>query len=219
MITIEELNKKAEKYVPKNPRIEDRRYYFLNDEEIKRMKDATALFSPEQRDTYHAMLCLMLNSGLRRENVRNLRIEQIDWENRVIRLREAEIKTRVSTIVPFNDETARSLRAVIGGRTSGNVFLHKTQGKDSRMTYSKPQINNIIGSVGRKAGIQPKEKFHNVNPHLLRHTWAKKCKEAGVPKEIVRAWGGWTSNKMLDEIYGQPSIETLTTVFREKVVW
>jgi len=215
VITLVETKKK---YEPKNPRIEDRRYYYLTDEEIKKLKLATTQYPAELQNTYHAMICLMLYSGLRRDNVLNLKFEQIDWDNQVLRIHKADIKTRLSTIVPFNDETGRYLRAVIGGRKDGYVFLHKTQGKDSQRRYTPAQINNIVGSIGKKAGVLPKEKFKNVNPHLLRNTWVKKCKEAGVSREACKAWGGWKSFKMIDEVYGQPTIDQLKTEF-SKVNW
>lgn len=201
-----------------NPKIEDRRYYRLTDDEIKRMRDATATYPPGIRDNYHCMLLLMLTSGLRRDNVVNLRVEQVDWENQALRIKAPDIKTRISTIAPFTEETARYLRVLIGSRTSGYVFMHKTKGKESEKRYTLAQINNIIGSIGKRAQVAPKENFSHVNPHLLRHTWVRKCKEAGIPKEYVRAAGGWTSFKMIDEVYGQAGIEELAREFK-KVNW
>ncbi len=41
-----------------------------------------------------------------------------------------------------------------------------------------------------------------VTPHSLRHTWATLHLARGTPIEWVRKMGGWTSAKMLLDVYG-----------------
>ncbi len=41
-----------------------------------------------------------------------------------------------------------------------------------------------------------------VTPHTLRHSWASLHLARGTPIEWVRAMGGWSSAKMLLDVYG-----------------
>ena len=42
----------------------------------------------------------------------------------------------------------------------------------------------------------------HASPHVLRHTWASRHLAAGTPLKWVQARGGWTTAKMLLDVYG-----------------
>lgn len=198
-------------------RILDRSDYFLSMDEAKRLKEA-ALGAGERSTTYYALVCLMLNCGLRRAEAINLLVEQVNFEVGMIEM-GMDTKTRTPRKVPFNDELRRVLIQLVGGRKDGAVFMHSSKGYSVRR-YSTMQVNNIIATLGQKAGIPPKSiGLKTVNPHLLRHSWAKFCQKAGMDKNHVRVMGGWKTMKMLDLIYGTPDYESVSKDYHEKMNW
>jgi len=199
-------------------KITDRSAYFLSHDEAKRLKDA-ALTYGVLSTTYYALVSLMLNCGLRRAEAINLKIEQVNMADSMIEL-GTETKTKTPRKIPFSDDLRKSLLQLIGTRKDGYVFMHRTKGGTSERKYSTMQVNNIIGSIGVRAGIKPKNPgMKHVNPHLLRHSWAKFCQRAGMDKNHVRVMGGWRSMKMLDLVYGTPDYESVAKDYREKVNW
>ena len=198
-------------------RILDYSKYFLSYEEAKKMKD-TALSFGQKANIYYCLISLMLNCGLRRSEARKLKIEQINMTNMRVEL-GVDTKTRTPRQIPFSENLKMQLLAVIANRTSGFVFMHDSKGR-SKKSYSDAQINNIVATVGAKAGIMPKsDGLKNVNPHLLRHSWVKFCQKAGIDKNNVRVMGGWKTMKMIDLIYGVPDYETISNEYNAKMNW
>ncbi len=205
-------------------RILDYSAYYLSAEEIKKLKE-TALSFGRNAPIYYAMICLMVNCGLRRSEVCNLRIEQINFDGNMVEL-GANTKTRIPRKIPFNDEVARALRLVVGDRKSGFVFVHRTgvlvneRLSYSTRSYTPVSINLVVAKIAKAAGISPKGGgMKNLNPHLLRHTWVKNCKEAGIPEDYVRVMGGWSSEKMIKRVYGVPTYDLISKSVREKMGW
>jgi integrase len=170
----------------------------------------------------------MLNCGLRREEAIKLRIEQINQADRMIEL-GTDTKTHTTRKVPISEELFKHILSIIGRRKEGCLFMHRSKGTSERQ-YTKEQVNNIVANVGREAGIKPKGGavdsdgtvvvgMQNVNPHLLRHTWAKMCQLAGIDKNYVRVMGGWKNMKMLDLIYGTPDYGSVKIDVTKKMNW
>jgi len=209
-------------------RIHNRSLYFLTHEEAKKLKDTALTFGTDRANQYYAIISLGINVGLRRKEIANLNIKQVNLKDKYIQL-GIDTKTRESRIIPIQDDLKKTLIMLIGTRTDGYVILHKSR-KDSKRSYSEVQINNIVAQIGKRADIKPKggiynsdgkflEGMKNINPHLLRHSWAKFCQLAGIEKNITRVMGGWKNNKMLDEIYGTPSMETMLEEGGKKMNW
>lgn len=215
-----QLDKKTGKvkeiYDPINPRVIDRMKLFLSDDEVKMLINvASNQSNTKLSTTYLAMIQLMLYSGLRRENVANLKWNQVDLENKLIELEGIDVKTKMPIKVPIWDETLIHLK-ILKNNSQVYVFMHDTKGtKGSKKRYSLTQINNIVGKLGREANIQPKNNFKNVNPHLLRHTWVRLCKKKGVRKDILKIWGGWKTEKMIEQIYGMPDIDDVKNEYKK----
>lgn len=201
----------------KKRRVLDYSSYFLSLEEAKRLKEAALGFG-ERANTYSALISLMLNCGLRRKEAINLKVEQINLQEMLLEL-GMDTKTRTPRKVPFNEELKRGFLMLIGNRANGQLFMHKSKGNSERR-YTTMQVNNIVRVVGEKAGLKPKsEGLKSINPHLLRHSWAKFCQRAGMDKNHVRVMGGWKTMKMLDLIYGVPDYESVAKDYKEKMNW
>ena len=78
------------------------------------------------------------------------------------------------------------------------------------------QINRIVAAVGKRAGVRPpnpRSKTGNINPHLLRHTYARLCKDAGLTIEEVQ---GLMSFKTTYDLYGTFNFEGIQKRYEEK---
>ena len=200
-----------------NRRVVDYSAYYLTVEEVKQLKDACMKYN-ELAPNYLAMMCLMVNCGLRRSEVVNLKVQQVDFESGMVKL-GFDTKTRLPRNIPFTDEVARALKMVVGNRTDGYLLMHKSKGGSMRR-YSTVAVSFIIAKLGRDVGIKPKSTgLRHLNPHLLRHTWTKLCKSAGIPEEQVQIMGGWSDVRMIRKVYGIPTYDAISTSVKDKMRW
>ena len=197
-----------------NPKILNRADYFLNEEELKKLKEACFQFKANSVK-YHAMVLLMLQCLFSRHDVVALRSSHIDFERDLIKLEAKLTKKRQPRLCPISNDLRRDLLQL----TSSNrefVFMHKTLGKDTYRRYSVVQINNIVARLGEKAGVKPKEQFKKLNPHLFRRSGVAMMQKLGMDKKEVRTIGGWANNVYLDSIYGTATSESIM-LSREKI--
>jgi site-specific recombinase XerD len=124
-----------------------------------------------------AWFLLMLHSGLRSAEVRNLKPPDIEWEQR--RLRIVQAKGMKDRLVYLSQATITALQSYLEVRgpsdlLPGNVFIwfHRPLSK----TYCSERLHNY----GRRCGVK-------VHPHQLRHSCATLLLNAGAPVTTVQA--------------------------------
>jgi integrase len=123
-----------------------------------------------------AWVYLMLHSGLRTCEVRRLRLDNIDWENRRIRIEQSKgLKDR---LVYMNTATVDALHNWLAVRgeaefLSNHVFLYRHQPLGRR--YCQVRLH----TYGRRCGAR-------ITPHQLRHSCATLLLNAGAPVIAVQ---------------------------------
>jgi integrase/recombinase XerC len=123
-----------------------------------------------------AWILLMLHSGLRTGEIRRLRLGEIDWENRRIRIEQSKgLKDR---LVPLSVPTIAALRAYLGEPRLGTtrnalVFGHWHQPLNDAYCRAR-----LLWYQAR-CGVQ-------VSPHQLRHSAATLLLNAGAPVLTVQ---------------------------------
>jgi integrase/recombinase XerD len=146
---------------------------FLNAEQVEGLVVAPDETKPTgQRD--RAMLELLYATGIRVTELVELRVSNVDFGLGLIRVTGKGNKQR---IVPVHERAAAAITeymregryALLKGRTSPFLFVTARGGPLTRQAF----WNNLKLS-GRKAGI-----FHNLSPHVLRHTFATHLLEGG----------------------------------------
>ena len=142
---------------------------------------------------------LMVHCGLRREEVATLLIDRIDWtRNRISFVG----KGRLPGIVPVPPDLIQDVKFFIAGKKSGYLFPAK---KRKNAPLTNVQINRIVSGVGTRAGIKspnPHSTTGNINPHLLRHTFSRLCKDSKLDIETVQNLMRHKSFKTTYDLYG-----------------
>jgi integrase len=105
----------------------------------------------------------MLHSGLRTREVRRMKLADIDWEKRVLRVEQSKgLKDR---LVPLSNTVLEALKAYLAIRGPSealpdNLFIYRHAALS--ITYCGSRLSKYYG---KKAGIV-------ITPHQLRHSCA-----------------------------------------------
>lgn len=136
-------------------------------------------------DHIYPMLLLLMNTGMRRGEMFNLRWQDVDFVNKKITIAGNTSKTGQTRYIPLNEEAFNvlSIWQRQTKRHSGHVFVGKN-GK--RFT----NIDKAWKVLLRDA------KIHNFRLHDLRHHFASRLVSAGVDLNSVRELLGHTDMKM-----------------------
>ena len=139
----------------------------LGKEEVNKMIDFT-------NNLKHKLLIMFLYyAGLRLDEARNLKWQDIDFDRETIHLKNA--KGDKDRVIFFHKKLIDALR-VYGTKKEGQIFVSKKEGK-----YNQRTIQQIIKSASKKAGIKKK-----VTPHTLRHCFATHLLEAGADIRYIQ---------------------------------
>lgn len=127
----------------------------------------------------HAILQLLAIYGLRSGEIRNLRIEDIDWRTDTIHVRHH--KTRASTSLPLMEPVGEAVLAYLRyGRPATDareIFLR------TRAPYRKlDKLYSVVRRRLRDAGVQP---IGKCGPHIFRHARAVEMLRGAVPQKII----------------------------------
>lgn len=154
------------------PRVARKLVSFLPIDETIALVDRPAAPGTE-RD--HAILELLYASGLRVAEVSGLDVDDVDRDERTVRVLG---KGRKERIVPFGVPAARALEAWLGRRGDGRgpLFLNP---RGRRLGVRS--IYTIVRRSARAAGIA-----RRVSPHTLRHTFATHLLDAGADLRAIQ---------------------------------
>lgn len=162
-------NPKKEIYLPK----------FLKVSEANKLFEVCTDNNPiNQRDTL--ILELLYSTGLRVSELVNIKIKDIDMNEKIIKVLGKGSKER---IVLYNNHTADALKKYLSEGyhefnklNSGYLILNKDGNK-----LSDRYVRNIINKLVRKAGLNIK-----ISPHTIRHTFATDMLEEGADLVTVK---------------------------------
>ncbi|MEM7816062.1 MAG: tyrosine-type recombinase/integrase [Candidatus Aenigmatarchaeota archaeon] len=139
----------------------------LSKEEINKMIEAT-------NNLKHKLVIMFLYyAGLRLDEVRNLKWDDIDFDREIIHLKTA--KGDKERVVFLHKRLIETLR-IFGTKEKGSIFISQRERK-----YNKRTIQQIVKSAHNKAGIKK-----NVTPHTLRHSFATHLLESGADIRYIQ---------------------------------
>ncbi len=158
--------------------------HFLNLEQVDRLLDAPSTDTPTgARD--RAMLQLLYASGLRVSELCRVRSGDLDPRLGVLRVTGKGHKQR---LVPVGRQALQAIEhyqnaargALLKGRVSPYLFVTARGSAMTRQGFWK-----LLAGHGRKTGI-----FHNLSPHVLRHSFATHLLERGADLRSVQTMLG-----------------------------
>lgn len=181
--------------MPRRPQLKDSEYH-LTSAALRKVIYGTDSF----RD--RCILKTFAQTGIRRTELSNLDVGDLDLERRRIRIRgNGGARKRV---VPVTDELASDLAHLIGERRTGPIFLSQRA-----QAVSPRQINRIVAEAGERAGVKnPNPKYNGrLTCHLFRHSFARAWRARGGSIESLSRILGHSSIPTTMELYGTESID------------
>jgi integrase/recombinase XerD len=163
-------------------------------EEIKKILNAT-------RNNKHKLLLWMIYScGLRRSEVTNIRLTDLDRDRSVVHIREG--KGRVDRIVPVSGKVWDKLEEYTEGfHPMKYLFEGQSGGR-----YSVESVYRVFKQALHSAGIKK-----DVGVHSLRHSYATHLHESGLDIRYIQELLGHRSTRTT-EIYTHVSRRNLIQV-------
>jgi site-specific recombinase XerD len=139
----------------------------------------------ERRDA--AILRLFLDSGIRRAEIAGLRLEDVDFDHKIVVVLGKGSRPRA---VPFGRKTAQAIDRYlrVRGRHPNASAEWLWIGKQGRLNDSG--IAQVVKRRAQQAGLK-------VHPHLFRHTWAHEMLADGMQEGDLMRLAGWRSRQMV----------------------
>ena len=181
----------------KLPKLEKKLPKFLTIEEVDKLLNLNPTNALEYRNS--AMLETLYACGLRVSELTDLKLNNIDFNECIIRVMGKGSKER---IVPMNDMAINSLKTYINeyrnfllrGKDSDYVFINNLGGHITRQGFFK-----ILKKVCDENGIDK-----SVSPHTLRHSFATHLLNNGADLRVIQELLGH-SNLTTTQIYSHIS--------------
>lgn len=163
---------------------------FFSEKEIDTLLTANEKRTDKLKDRDQALLMLMFASGLRASEVVNLTFNQVDFDNRIMKVSGKGNKDR---LVPFTNSAKEAMLNYINGlrkdllkEDTKYIFLNS---KGNKMTVRG--LEYILDEIEAKTGL-----YGKIHPHMLRHSFATKMLNRGADLRTIQ------------ELLGHSSIET-----------
>ena len=190
-----------------------RSQFHLTEDQIKLLIRSTE----KLRDK--VMIKLLAYSGLRRFELAQIKVEDINLETNKIRVYGKKKIERLSTI--FSDQLTEDLKIylhhVLDDPKKGYLFP-AVSNLNKNGHISTTEINRIVAKAGQRAHLKnPIPELKNINPHILRHSCARILKDKGLSLEVVQRVLGHLSYKTTMDLYGTKSISDMDKELKEKI--
>lgn len=183
----------------KNPKLEKKLPNYLNYNEIDELLssiDINEIDGLEKR----LLIEIFYSTGCRVSELTNIKIDDIDLNNKVIRIMGKGSKER---IVYFGEYASKYLNMYLSKKKS-NKYLFETSNKEKLTIYD---VEKIVKEIMRHISIKT-----HVTPHTLRHTFATHLLNNGADIKTVQELLGH-ANLSTTGIYTHISSDRLKDVY------
>ena len=157
------------------------------------------------------ILKILARTGMRRFELCNLRVLDIDFDKKRIYIPKA--KGDKPRSVPIDQDTLQSIKFYIGSRQYGKLIQSNKKGVDG---IDESRINAVVKNTAEKAGVKhPDPTKKNMNPHIFRHSFIRHLLKVGVPPNYVQQMAGHSDIRTTLQMYGIPSFKDIQEKYQE----
>ncbi len=149
---------------------------------------------------HRCIVSLLYSAGLRRSELLNLKIGDIDSNRMVIRVEGA--KGNIDRLTLLSETVLKDLRKYFVEWKPKNYLFEGPKGEQ----YSSTSVKSIVANAARKARI-----VKVITPHMLRHSFATHLLENGTDLRYIQLLLGHSSTKTT-EIYTHVAVNTFIKV-------
>lgn len=136
--------------------------------------DLDKLFEAAESLREKVILEVLYGSGVRREELIKIHINDVNFENGSIRIIGKGNKER---IVPIHPEGMKLIRKLF--MTHGSEWLFPSRKGGGKNHISKRQVNTIIENIVKRAGLK------GITPHSFRHSFCTHLYQNGVELKVI----------------------------------
>lgn len=170
----------------KMPKIDNARIRFLTDKESDSLLNAL-----KKRSLFwFRAACISLNAGLRRGEILALTWGDIDLINNVIHVRRGKTGYRAAPI----NKTLQELFSVFSSKQPADLLFPSKNGTVLKETNVSDTFADVVKSLGLNDNLPDKKM--NIVFHSLRHTFASRLVQRGVPLYTVSKLMGHSNMAM-----------------------
>ncbi len=137
-----------------------------------------------------SMLWLLISTGIRHLELFSLKVADVDWENKGIRVVLG--KGQKTRTIPITKQTQGALLRYMSYRSDNTPALW-IQHNGKALSYSG--IGQDIKRLMVRAGVDAEIKD---TMHIFRRTFGGRAVTQGIPREYIQVVGGWENASMLD---------------------
>jgi len=149
---------------------------------------------------HHCILMLIYSAGLRRSELIDLKVSDINSERMIININGAKgKKDRISLL---SENILRILRKYYKEYKPKEYLFEGAKGGK----YSPTSVAKVLKNAANKAGIKK-----NITPHMLRHSFATHLLEQGTDLRYIQELLGHSSSKTT-EIYTHVSKKAINKI-------
>lgn len=159
----------------------------LSDEEL----EAVIYFSGKPGDRDHALVIFAAGTGMRLNELRELRISDLHLRDCEVNVRPETCKVGVGRTVVFHEDVAKVLDKYLRTR-SGLQPESPVFPTDEGTFFKENSLGKLFERLGEKAGVP------RLHAHLLRHTWATNFMRDGGDLLQLKRQGGWRRWEMVE---------------------
>lgn len=146
----------------------------------------------------HLIYRVALETGLRANEIRTLRVNDLDFENKTLRIKAKNEKSRRGAILPLQDNLSNLLQ----------IFVHRKSG--SSRVFNVPESTSEMLRVDLKsAGIKYKTEDGYADFHALRHTYCTLLSVNGTSPQIAQRLMRHTDPRLTQSYYTHLSTDEL----------
>jgi integrase len=156
--------------------------------EVQRMILASR--SPRMR----LLIQLLLQTGMRVSEALSLRVADIDFDAKVIRIRGAATKTKAAREVPLIPELEAAIRDYLSRRKVDSVWLFPNL-KDPSRPVSRGKVMRSFFNLLQRDRLAPRDpsgRGYQIHFHVFRKWYKTMLERAGVNRLLIERWMGHT---------------------------